>query len=104
MSSNTETVLKKYKDIRIIHSDRGSQYTLLVVEHDKDIIKIADEIIDVGPLAGKNGGTILFQGSFENLLLSNTKTGNAMKEEIGIKQNPLIQQIFYLYEMLIFII
>lgn len=52
VSSNTETVLKKYKDIRIIHSDRGSQYTLLVVEHDKDIIKIADEIIDVGTLAG----------------------------------------------------
>ena len=32
--------------------------TVIVVEHDKDIIKIADQIIDVGPLAGKNGGMI----------------------------------------------
>lgn len=93
-----------YRMAKLLQSLRNKGNTVLVVEHDKDIIKIADEIIDVGPLAGKNGGTILFQGSFENLLLSNTKTGNAMKEEIGIKQNPLIQQIFYLYEMLIFII
>ena len=49
--------------------DKGN--TVLVVEHDKDVIKIADEVIDVGPLAGKNGGTILFQGTYENLLFSN---------------------------------
>lgn len=79
-----------YRMAKLLQSLRDKGNTVLVVEHDKDIIKIADEIIDVGPLAGKNGGTILFQGSFENLLLSNTKTGNAMKEEIGIKQNPLI--------------
>ena len=41
--------------------DRGN--TVLVVEHDKDVIRIADEIIDVGPLAGRNGGRIMFQGS-----------------------------------------
>ena len=33
-------------------------YTVLAVEHDKDVISIADEVIDVGPLAGKNGGNI----------------------------------------------
>ena len=49
-----------------------------MVEHDKDVISIADEVIDVGPLAGKNGGEILFQGSYEALLLSNTRTGNAL--------------------------
>ena len=37
--------------------DRGN--TVLVVEHDKDVIRIADEIIDVGPLAGRNGGRII---------------------------------------------
>ena len=66
--------------------DKGN--TVLVVEHDKDIISIADEVIDVGPLAGKAGGQILFQGSYENLLLSGTKTGNAMKEQITVKENP----------------
>ena len=66
--------------------DKGN--TVLVVEHDKDIISIADEVIDVGPLAGKGGGQILFQGSYEALLLSGTKTGNAMKEEIPVKMQP----------------
>ena len=61
-----------------------------MVEHDKDIISIADHIIDVGPLAGKNGGEILFEGSYENLLLSGTLTGNAMKEIIPLKDHPRI--------------
>jgi excinuclease UvrABC ATPase subunit len=66
--------------------DKGN--TVLVVEHDKDVISIADEVIDVGPLAGKNGGTILFQGSYENLLLSETLTGKAMRMQLPIKQVP----------------
>lgn len=66
--------------------DRGN--TVLVVEHDKDVIKIADEVIDVGPAAGRNGGHILFQGSYEQLLLTNTLTANALKQEIELKQNP----------------
>ncbi len=70
------------KDLR----DKGN--TVLVVEHDKDVINIADEVIEVGPLAGKSGGQILFQGSYENLLVSGTKTGNAMKHMISIKKNP----------------
>ena len=68
--------------------------TVIVVEHDKDIIKIADQIIDVGPLAGKNGGTITFQGTYEELLLSNTKTGNALKNNIQVKDNPRISNGF----------
>ena len=66
--------------------DKGN--TVLVVEHDKDVIRIADEVIDVGPLAGRNGGQILFQGSYEDLLLTGTKTGDAMKENIPVKVNP----------------
>ena len=60
--------------------------TVLVVEHDRDIISIADEVIDVGPLAEKNGGKMLFQGTYEELLLSGTKTGNAMKAQILPKE------------------
>ena len=73
---------------KLLKSLRDKGNTVLVVEHDKDIISIADEVIDVGPLAGKEGGQILFQGSYEALLLSGTKTGNAMKEEVPVKMKP----------------
>jgi excinuclease ABC subunit A len=42
--------------------------TVIVVEHDEDIIKSADEIIDIGPFAGRLGGEIIFQGNHEQLL------------------------------------
>lgn len=70
------------KDLR----DKGN--TVLVVEHDKDVIKIADEVIEVGPCAGISGGRILFQGSYENLLLSDTKTGIAMNNRLPVKRKP----------------
>lgn len=72
---------------RLLKSLRDKGNTVLVVEHDKDIISIADEVIDVGPLAGKNGGQILFQGSYEDLLISNTKTGKAMRTEVSVREN-----------------
>lgn len=75
---------------RLLRSLRDKGNTVLVVEHDKDIISIADHIIDVGPLAGKNGGEILFEGSYEKLLLSGTLTGNAMKEIVPVKDKPRI--------------
>lgn len=75
---------------KLLKSLRDKGNTVLVVEHDKDIISIADEVIDVGPLAGKGGGQILFQGSYEALLLSGTKTGDAMKEQIPVKSNPRV--------------
>ena len=60
----------------------------------KDVIRIADEVIDVGPLAGRNGGEILFQGSYEELLISQTRTGEAMREWTAIKQKPRIPREF----------
>lgn len=83
-----------YRMANLLKSLRDKGNTVIVVEHDKDIIKIADEIIDVGPLAGKNGGTITFQGSYEELLLSNTKTGNALKINIEVKDNPRVPNKF----------
>ncbi len=72
---------------RLLKSLRDKGNTVLVVEHDKDIISIADEVIDIGPLAGKNGGQVMFQGSYEQLLLSDTKTGNALSAEVHVKEN-----------------
>ena len=77
-----------YRMTRLLRSLRDKGNTVLVVEHDKDVISIADEVVDVGPLAGKNGGEILFQGSYEALLLSGTRTGEAMKQIIPLKESP----------------
>ena len=79
---------------RLLQSLRDRGNTVLVVEHDKDVISIADEVIDVGPLAGKLGGEILFQGSYEALLVSGTRTGNAMKENAPLKERPRVPKAF----------
>ena len=83
-----------YRMTRLLQSLRDKGNTVLVVEHDKDVISIADVIIDVGPLAGKNGGQILFQGSYEALLLSGTRTGEAMKASVPIKDPPRVPSAF----------
>ena len=75
-----------YRMTKLLKSLRDRGNTVLVVEHDRDVISIADEVIDVGPLAGKNGGQILFQGSYEALLLSGTRTGDAMKHIEPLKE------------------
>ncbi|NHJ24054.1 MAG: excinuclease ABC subunit UvrA [Candidatus Lokiarchaeota archaeon] len=59
-------MLKKLRDL-------GN--TVVVVEHDDEIMRNADHIIDLGPLAGENGGEIVAQGSLENILNSKTLTG-----------------------------
>lgn len=52
--------------------------TVIVVEHDKDVMKNADHIIELGPLAGKKGGELVFQGSFNDLKKTNTITANSL--------------------------
>lgn len=65
--------------------DKGN--TVIVVEHDPDVIKTADHIVDVGPHAGSRGGTIVYEGSYEGLLSSGTLTGNFMKRPLQLKQD-----------------
>lgn len=61
--------------------DRGN--TVLVIEHNLDIIKIADHIIDIGPEGGKGGGKILFEGTPENLVKNkNSFTAKFLKAEL----------------------
>jgi len=71
----------------IIKSIRDKGNTVLIVEHDPDIIKIADYVIDIGPGAGKSGGEITFTGTYEELLESNTATGTVLREKHALKQN-----------------
>ncbi|OXL84213.1 thiamine ABC transporter permease [Paenibacillus sp. SSG-1] len=65
--------------------DKGN--TVLVVEHDPDVIKVADHIVDVGPHAGSRGGTIVYEGSYPGLLESGTLTGTHMKRQLQLKQD-----------------
>lgn len=66
--------------------DKGN--TVIVVEHDPDVIKVADHIVDVGPYAGSRGGTIVYEGSFEGLLKADTLTGTHMKRPLQLKEDP----------------
>lgn len=63
--------------------DKGN--TVLVVEHDPDVIAAADHIIDIGPRAGVHGGEVVFQGSYEALKRANTLTGCALNQQLPIK-------------------
>lgn len=64
--------------------DKGN--TVLVVEHDPDVIKVADHIIDVGPQAGSQGGKIVYEGSYAGLLKADTLTSTFMKKAMPIKK------------------
>lgn len=63
--------------------DKGN--TVIVVEHDPDVIKVADHIVDIGPRAGRAGGDVVYEGSFDGLLTSDTLTGQHMKQALPIK-------------------
>jgi len=65
--------------------DKGN--TVIVVEHDPDVIKVADHIVDVGPHAGSHGGEIVYEGSFSDLLRANTLTGRHIKQTMPLKDS-----------------
>jgi excinuclease UvrABC ATPase subunit len=66
--------------------DKGN--TVLVVEHDPDVIRVADHIVDVGPKAGSGGGHIMYSGDYEGLLASDTLTGQYLTRHTEIVANP----------------
>lgn len=63
--------------------DKGN--TVIVVEHDPDVIKVADHVVDVGPNAGSRGGRVVFEGGYADLLNADTLTGRHMKESLPVK-------------------
>jgi len=63
--------------------DQGN--TVIVVEHDPDVIQAADHIVDVGPLAGTKGGQVVFEGDYAGLLKSKTLTGTHLKDQAPMK-------------------
>jgi excinuclease UvrABC ATPase subunit len=69
---------------------RDKQNTVLVVEHDPDVIKIADHVVDMGPKAGTLGGRVVFEGSLSDLKEADTLTARFWKKEKSIKRNPRV--------------
>ena len=75
-----------FEDIRVLLSvlnrlvDKGN--TVIVIEHNLDIIKCADHIIDMGPEGGKNGGYVLTTGTPEEVCVQNTFTARYLKAEL----------------------
>jgi excinuclease ABC subunit A len=59
--------------------------TVIVVEHDEDIMKAADQIIDIGPEAGTYGGELVAQGSFSEILKSKSLTGRYLNNDLKIE-------------------
>lgn len=76
-TENLVRVLKKLRDL-------GN--TVIVVEHEEEVIKNADYIIEIGPMAGVHGGELVFAGSYKDFLKSKTITANYLtgKEEIPL--------------------
>lgn len=79
----------------ILKSLKEKGNTVLIVEHDPDVIKEGDYIIDMGPGSGKNGGEITFEGTYNELLSSNTSTGNALRNKHNLKENIREANHFY---------
>jgi excinuclease ABC subunit A len=77
------------KLVKTMQALKESGNSLLVVEHDSDIIKKADWIIDMGPGAGEEGGRIIFEGDLKKMLKSNTATAQYLtgKKKVVEKKN-----------------
>lgn len=67
---------------------RDNGNTVLVVEHDPDVIKVADYIVDVGPHAGSKGGQVVYEGSYTDLLKADTLTGRFLSQALPINAQP----------------
>ncbi len=78
-SRDTENLIEVLKNLR----DLGN--TVIVVEHDEDVMKAADYIIDIGPEAGYLGGELVFAGDFKELKNSDSLTAQYLTEKLEIK-------------------
>ncbi|MGW7499453.1 ATP-binding cassette domain-containing protein [Streptomyces luteogriseus] len=70
-------------DLLLRLRDKGN--TVLVVEHDPDVIALADHVVDMGPGAGSGGGTVVFEGTPRELASSGTLTGRCLRTRTAVK-------------------
>jgi len=70
--------------IEVLKALRDLGNTVIVVEHDEDIMKQADEIIDIGPEAGTLGGNVVATGNYKNILASDSLTAKYLNQTLNI--------------------
>jgi excinuclease ABC subunit A len=79
--------------LEVLKRLRDGGNTIVVVEHDPDIIHEADEIIDLGPGAGREGGNLVFQGSYSRLLREKgSMTARYLSQTKNLTQKPLVRK------------
>ncbi|HHQ0863346.1 TPA: ATP-binding cassette domain-containing protein, partial [Listeria innocua] len=83
---------------KIIKGLKNKGNTVVLVDHDPDIIKIADRVIEIGQGAGDRGGNITFEGTYEELLKSNTVTGRVLSDKVNINTERKKFSSHYLLE------
>ncbi|UFJ40849.1 excinuclease ABC subunit UvrA [Brevibacillus humidisoli] len=71
---------------RLLQELRDKGNTVLIVDHDPDVIQIADRIVEMGPQAGTMGGEIVYEGDFQGLLSANTLTSRCLKRKPRFKE------------------
>lgn len=76
----------RLNDLLLRLRDKGN--TVLVVEHDPDVIAVADHVVDMGPAAGTGGGLVVFEGTPDELRRADTLTGRHLRRSTGIKERP----------------
>ena len=74
---------------RMLCDLRDKHNNVLVVEHSRQMLELADHIIEMGPGAGRNGGNVIFQGSLEELKEADTLTAGAFRKKAEINRDPL---------------
>ena len=82
-SRDTNRLIKVLKELQALGN------TVIVVEHDEEIMRAADYLIDVGPDAGRLGGEIVFEGTISDWPLANSKMQNAKKQKPTEKSHTL---------------
>lgn len=80
---DNERLINSLKELR----DIGN--TVIVVEHDEDMMRSADYIVDIGPRAGRKGGEVVFQGTPAELLKTNTLTAQYLNKSLTTHVAPL---------------
>ena len=76
--------IQRMNDLLLLLRDKGN--TVLVVEHEPETIAIADHVVDLGPGAGAEGGTVCFEGTVEGLRASSTLTGRHLADRAAVKE------------------
>ncbi|MFE0170794.1 ATP-binding cassette domain-containing protein [Streptomyces sp. NPDC059002] len=76
----------RLNDLLLRLRDKGN--TVLVVEHDPDVIAIADHVVDMGPAGGTDGGLVVFEGTPDELRGADTLTGRHLRRATDVKARP----------------